>query len=141
MRIATQRLALVILAGAALGPFAACHNAHAEGPAPRAMTPSIDLEIEDRAPDKSTHTARFTLSMIDGRAQLKAHDGDAHYAVDLHTPGPATQPNFSLSLKRGGGSGDIDLSSAIPQHGGGRMVIAKIDRADGRFTSVTAQVR
>jgi len=140
MRFVSQKPALFVLACAALGPFAACHVAHAEGPT-RATTPSIDLEIEDRAPDKSIHTARFTLSMIDGRAQLKAHDGDAHYAVDLHTPGPATQPNFSLSLKRGGGSGDIDLSSAIPQHGGGRMVIAKIDRADGRFTSVIAQVR
>lgn len=139
MRFVSQKLALVILSCAALGPFAACHVAHAADP-PRAMTPSIDLEIEDRAPDKSNHTARFTLSMIDGRAQIKAHDGDTHYAVDIHTPGPATQPNFFLSLKRGGGGGEIELSSAIPQHGGGRMVIARIDRADGRFTSVTAQV-
>lgn len=140
MRFVSQKFALFALACTALGPFAACHVAHAADP-PRAMTPSIDIEVEDRAADKSVHTARFTLSMIDGRAQLKAHDGDAHYAVDLHTPGPAAQPSFALSLKRGGGSGDIDLASAIPQHGGGRVVVAKIDRADGRFTSVIAQVR
>jgi hypothetical protein len=37
--------------------------------------------------------------------------------------------------------GDLDLTSAIPQHAGPRVLVAKVDRADGHLASVVAQVR
>lgn len=118
----------------------ACHPAHAAD-APRAMTPTIDVEVEDRAPDKSSHLVRFSLSIIDGHAQLKSRDGEARYDLVAHSS-PSTTPHFTLNLKRSdsAAAGDIELSSAIPLGPGQRVLVAKIDRADGRFTSVVAQV-
>jgi hypothetical protein len=139
MRFVSQKLALLTLACGALGPFAACHAAHAADP-PRPLTPTIEIEVEDRAPDKTIHVARFALSVVDGRAQLGMRDADAKYEVGLHTPAPQQQ-GYSLVLKRAGGLGEIDLTSAIPNHAGPRVILAKIDRADGRLTSVVAQVR
>lgn len=56
---------------------------------------------------------------------------------------PSTDGYFSLVLKRGdhGKDGDLDLTAAIPQHAGARVLVAKIERADGHSTSVVAQVR
>lgn len=55
---------------------------------------------------------------------------------------PSVTPHFSLNIRRSDTAvaGDIDLSSAIPLTAGPRVVVAKIDRADGRLTSVIAQV-
>jgi hypothetical protein len=140
MRFAFQKLALLSLAAVALVP-SACHTAHAAD-APKPITPTVDVEVEDRAPDKSFHVARFTLSMIDGRAQLLSHDGEAKYDIGVHTQN-TSDPHFSLVLKRAepGRGGDLDLTSAIPQHAGPRVLVARIDRADGHLTSVVAQVR
>ena len=139
MRFVSQKLALLTLACGALGPFAACHTAHAADP-PRPLTPTVEIEIDDRAPDKSSHVARFSLSIIDGRAQVSSRDSNAKYELGVNAKGPAEQ-YYQVFLKRAGGIGEIDLSSAIPQNAGPRVVIAKIDRADGHLTSVVAQVR
>jgi hypothetical protein len=143
MRFAFPKLALTALSLAALAP-AACHNARAADP-PRALAPTIDVTVEDGAPNQPNHAARFALSVVDGHAQLKAHDGDADYALSAHTarPEPNVAPHFSLQVKRSGTAraADLDLSSAIPLTPGARVVIAKIDRADGRRTSIFAQVR
>jgi hypothetical protein len=139
MRFVSQKLALLMLACGALGPFAACHAALAADP-PRPLTPTVDIEVEDRAPDKSSHVARFSLSLVDGRAQIQTRDANAKYDLGVHTVSPA-EKTYSLVLKRAGGIGEIDLSSAIPQNAGPRVIIAKIDRADGHLTSVVAQVR
>ncbi len=140
MRFVPKQLAVVVLTVSALAP-SACHSALAAD-SPKSVTPTLDVEIEDRAPDKSAHTARFALSMVDGRAQLNARDGDAKYEIGAHAQ-EGTDAHFSLVLKRGdhGKDGDLDLTSAIPQHAGPRMLIAKIDRADGHSTSVVVQVR
>jgi hypothetical protein len=137
---AFRSLALVVLSLAALVPVA-CHSAHAAEPA-HAMTPTIDVEVEDRAPDKSSHTARFSLSIIDGHAQLKARDGEARYDLSAHAS-PSVAPHFSVNLKRSDatGVGDLDVASAVPLAPGHRVIVAKIERADGRSTSVVAQVR
>lgn len=139
MRFVFQKLALVSLSLAALAP-SACQSARAADPA-RAMTPTIDVEVHDRAPDKSSNVVRFSLSIIDGHAQLKARDGSTKYDLSAHAS-PSVTPHFSLNVKRSGSAaaGDIDLSSAVPLNAGPRLVVAKIDRADGRFTTVVAQV-
>lgn len=58
----------LVLVSVSLGALvllpSACHPAHAADAA-RAMTPTIDVEVEDRAADKSTHVMRFSLSVID----------------------------------------------------------------------------
>ncbi|MDB4934000.1 MAG: hypothetical protein JWP87_972 [Labilithrix sp.] len=140
MSFVSRKLALTALTGAALVPPACQSSAHAAD-APKAMTPTVDLEIEDRGPDKSLHSARFSLSIIDGRAQLSTHDGDARYEIGVHSQATPNDPSFSLILKRVQPSaGGLDLTSAIPQHAGPRVLVAKIDRADGHVTSVVAQV-
>ena len=134
----------LVLVSVSLGALvllpSACHPAHAADAA-RAMTPTIDVEVEDRAADKSTHVMRFSLSVIDGHAQLKTRDGEAKYDLVAHSS-PSTTPHFALSLKRSdtAAAGDIELSSAIPLAPGQRVLVAKIDRADGRFTTIVAQV-
>lgn len=133
--------ARLVLALAALGPFAACHAAHAADP-PRALSPSIDLEIEDRGPDKSSHVARFSLGVVDGHAGLKSQDGETRYHLTA-SAGGGGDPTYRLDVKRAdsrGAGADIDLNAAIPQHAGPRVVVARIERADGRVTAVTAQV-
>lgn len=140
MRFVSMKTAVVTLIVAGLAP-SACHSALAAD-APKPMTPTIDVEIEDRAPDKVSHAARFSLSVVDGRAQLGARDGDAKYEIGIHAQ-PSSEAPYALIVKRGdhGRAGDIDLTSSIPQHAGPRVLIAKIDRADGHVTSVVAQVR
>lgn len=142
MRFVSHKLALLALASVALGPFAACHTALASE-TPRAMTPTIDVEIEDRAADKSSHIARFSLSVIDGKSVISTRDGDASYDVEARAQPTGGSPNFLLKLKRSpnGAAGEIEIASAVPQHPGARMLVAKIERADGRLTSVVAQVR
>ncbi len=130
---------LVVVVSAAI-LFSACHYAHAADP-PKPMSPSLDVEVEDRAADKSMHTARFSLGIVNGRADLRSSDGDTRYALETHTNG-SDGATYALSLKRSdphGAAGDIDLGSAIPQRGP-RVLVARIERADGRVTSVTAQV-
>lgn len=134
------RLALVPLAMIA---FAACHAAaHAADP-PRTLSPTIDFEVEDRAADKSVHTARFSLGLVHGQANVKSNDGDAHYALETHSTS-ADGASYAVSLKRSdrkGDAADIDLFSAVPLPANTRVLVARIERADGRVTSVTAQVR
>ncbi|MBX3185561.1 MAG: hypothetical protein KF819_01045 [Labilithrix sp.] len=134
-----QKLARVILFCAALGPFAACH-ARAADP-PRAITPTVDVEIEDRAADKSVRTTRFALVLVDGRAKVATDDSDAKYSVEAHALREA-EPSFALKLARHAHdhSGEIAVDASIPQRAGPRVLVAKIDRADGRTTVVSAQV-
>jgi hypothetical protein len=137
MSLISRKLAVLALTAAALGPVA-CHTSAHAADAPKAMSPTVDVEIEDRAADKSLHTARFSLSIIDGRAQLSTNDGDAKYEIGV----ASHDPQFSLVVKRAQpAAGGLDLTSAIPQHAGPRVLVAKIDRADGHVTSVVAQVR
>lgn len=141
MRFVSQKLALLVLASVSLGPFAACH-ALAAPDAPRALTPTIDIDVEDRRPDKTSHVAHFSMSILDGKALMTARDGDAHYEIDTRAL-PNTDPSFTIKLKRSApmNAGDFDLIAAIPQKAGARVLVAKIDRVDGQMTSVVAQVR
>jgi hypothetical protein len=140
MRLVRHKLVLATVFLAALAA-SACHAAHAADP-PRTLTPTIDIEVEDRAADKSSHVVRFSLGIVDGHAQLKTRDGEAKYHLSAQSSS-SNAPHFSLNVRRSDTSaaGDLDLSSAIPLVAGPRVVVAKIDRADGRLTSVVAQVR
>ena len=141
MRFVSHTLALLVLASVSLGPFAACH-AHAAPEAPRALTPTIDIDVEDRGADKTSHVAHFSMSILDGKALLTARDGEARYEIDARGL-VATDPSFTIKLKRSEpkNSGDFDIIAGIPQKAGGRVLVAKIDRVDGQVTSVIAQVR
>lgn len=134
------RLALVPLA---LVAFAACQAAaHAADP-PRAATPTMDLEIEDRGADKSVHTARFSLGLVNGNADVKSSDGDARYAVKTHrttTDGAAYAISIDRSDAKGTGA-ELNLFSAVTLPPHTRVLVAKVERADGRVTSVTALIR
>jgi hypothetical protein len=146
MRFTPHRFALVVVAATALGLSAACHTARASE-TPRGLSPTLEIVVEDVASDRSAHVARFALSIVDGKAQLTTRDGDANYDLEarsLSEAGPVSQgPRFSLRLKRSqhGSTGDLELQSAVPQAPAGRVLVAKVERPDGRQTSVTAQVR
>jgi len=140
MRFVSQKIAVLALASVSLGPFAACH-AFAAPDAPHALTPTIDVEIEDRNPDKSSHVAHFSMSVLDGKAMLTARDGDTHYELDTRVLG-ASEPTFTIKLRRSApnNASDLDLVASIPQKAGARVLVARVDRADGHQTSVVAQV-
>lgn len=126
---------------AALAGFVACHSAHAAEPV-HAASPAVEIEVEDRAPGGPAHVARFGVSVTSGSGELLAHDGDAKYAVEARAVDDA-DPKLALRIHRHdrGVSAEIDVQAAIPKKPGGRVVLARIDRADGRTTTVTAQAR
>lgn len=138
-RLASRNLALLAISAAAISPFLACRSAQAAD-APLAITPTIEIEVEDRDADKSSRTARFSLTMLEGHAQIATRDGQTKYDVEAHTTGP-TDPHFRVTLKRADGNGGLDISSSIPLRAGPRVLLAKLDRASGQLTSVVAQVR
>lgn len=130
--------AFVLVAAA---PFAACHSARAADAA-HLVSPSVDLEIEDRGPDLPSHTAKLTLVIVDGHAELKASDGDAKYELKAHATKTA-DPRLELVVKRDerGAAGALDVEATIPDKPGGRVLVARVDRPAGRSTVVVAQVR
>ena len=73
-RLASRNLALLAISAAAISPFLACRSAQAAD-APLAITPTIEIEVEDRDADKSSRTARFSLTMLEGHAQIATRDG------------------------------------------------------------------
>jgi hypothetical protein len=125
---------------AAAAPFAACHTALAADP-PRAVSPSIDLEIEDRGPDLPAHTAKITLVLVDGHADLKTHDSECSYELKAHSTKDA-DPRLQLAVRRDerGAAGGLDVVASIPEKPGGRILVARVDRPAGRTTLVIAQV-
>jgi hypothetical protein len=130
-----------VLSLATATPFAACHTAHAADP-PRSVSPSIDLEIEDRGPDLQAHVAKLTLVVVDGHADLKARDGESTYELKARSTHD-TDARLELALKREerGTAGALDVAASIPEKPGGRILVARVDRPAGRSTVVIAQVR
>jgi hypothetical protein len=130
-------------------PFPACHANAAppsSAPLPTVNAPVVDIEVEDRSTqDKSAppHIAKLTLVLVDHHVKVAARDGDAKYELSAHmmsTSGPAADPHVGINLQRGQADRAFDLSleSSIAAKPG-RVVVAKVDRADGRTTTVTAQ--
>lgn len=138
MHFVFRRLALIALASASVGPFVACHSAQAAD-TPHTVTPTIDIDFEDRAADKTSHVAHVSITVVDGFAQLTMRDGSAHYAIEAK----AHDPQLLVKLKRSGNESEADLNveSALPARSGPRVLLAKVERADGKTTVVTAQVR
>lgn len=105
--------------------------------------PSVEIEVEDRAPGGGApHSARFVMSLANGNADINATDGDAKYALSAHVIS-TSEPKLGLKVKRTDSSPayGIEVSAAIPQQPGGRLVVARIDRADGHVTTILAQAR
>lgn len=105
--------------------------------------PSVAIEVEDRAPGGgAAHVARFDVSLSNGNADITAADGDARYALSAHSF-TTNEAKLGLKVKRTerSPSADIEISAAIPQQPGGRILVARIDRADGHVTTIIAQAR
>lgn len=123
-------------------------SCHALSPAlaadsPKMLTPSVDIEVEDRAaPGATAHLARFNVSLLDGHGEVNAYDGDAKYAVSCQSITIA-DPKLQLNVKRHDRliNAEFEIHGAIPQTPGARVVLGQIDRADGRSTTVIARAR
>ena len=103
----------------------------------------MEIEIEDRAPGGAgAHSARFQMLLTNGQADVNATDGEARYALSAHTI-TTSEPKLGLKVKRVESSPalGIEVSAAIPQQPGSRIVVARIDRADGHVTTIVAQAR
>lgn len=124
-----------------MGAVVACHSAHA-AETPRVSSPSVDVEVEDRSPGAQPHLARFNVSLANGRGEITATDGDAKYALEAFIMRDA-EPRMALKVKRTDRavSSDFEVSGAIPPQAGARVVVAQINRADGRTTTIIAQPR
>jgi hypothetical protein len=137
-----HRLPLAVIASAGFFGAPACHSAHA-AETPKMVGPSVEIEIEDRSPGGGpAHSARFNMLLANGNADINATDGDAKYALSVHTI-TTSDPKLGLKVKRVESSPSlgIEVSAAIPQQAGGRIVVARIDRADGHVTTIVAQAR
>lgn len=137
-----HRLSFALVASAGGLAVPACQHARA-AEAPKMIGPSVQIEVEDRAPGGGhAHSARFDVSLSNGFADIDASDGDAHYAISANVVS-SSEPKVGLKVKRTerSPSADIAISAAIPQQPGARIVVARIDRADGHVTTILAQAR
>jgi hypothetical protein len=126
------------LAVLALAPFTACHATDAAADVPHAVSPTVDLEIEDLG--QARHVARYSLVLVDGRADLVTRDAETKVVVSLRTI-PSPEPRLTIEVKRSGRSEEIDVSGAIAQKPAGRVLVARVERTSGESTSIVAQVR
>jgi hypothetical protein len=136
---ASARRVFFVLASS-LGAFTACH-AHAADP-PRLPSPSMLIEVDDLGgADKASHTARWDIAFVDGHAKLRTQDGGDRYEIEASIV-RSDQPHIAIRLKRDEGdkARDLNIESAIPAQQQGRVLLARVDRADGRTTLVTAHV-
>jgi len=125
-------------------------SCHALSPAlaadsPKLLTPSVDIEVEDKGPSGPSHLARFNVSLLDGHGEITAYDGDGKYAFACQSLTTA-EPKVQLNLKRQvfhdrTVTSEFDIHGAIPQAPGVKVILAQIDRADGRSTTIIARAR
>lgn len=138
-----HRLPLLFVACAGFFAAPACHSSVFAAETPRALSPSVDIEVEDRSPAASSiHTAKFNVSLSNGHGDINVADGDARYALSAQTI-TTSEPKLGLKVKRSDRvpNADLEVSAAIPQQPGGRILVARIDRADGHVTTIVAQAR
>jgi hypothetical protein len=123
-----------------LAAFTACHARAAD--APRPTTPSMEVDVDDHGPDKSAHTAKLTIGFVNGEAKMTTSDSEAHYEVEAKTVrAPDSYIQLSLHRSHTDRSLDLEIRGSIAAQPNGRVVVARVDRADGRTTTVTALVR
>jgi hypothetical protein len=130
----------ILLASCAAFFVPACHSAFA-AETPKTLSPSIDIEVEDKGPAGAPHTARFNVSLVNGSGDLNASDGDAQYGISAHSISGSEPRLAAVKLKRTdrSPSAEIYVAAAIPAAPGERIVVARIDRGDGRTTTVLAR--
>ena len=136
-----HRLPLLLVACAGFIAAPACQTSAHAAETPKIVGPSVEIEIEDRPPGGGTvHSARFSVLLSNGNGDINATDGDARYAVSVHTI-TTSEPKLGLKVKRVESSPSlgIEVSAAIPQQPGGRILVARMDRADGHVTTIVAQ--
>jgi hypothetical protein len=135
----TRRYCVFFALACSLGAFTACH-ARAADP-PHLPSPAMQIEVDDRESDKTSHLARWDIAFVDGHAKLRTQDGADRYEIEAAIVRSDT-PHISIRLKRDEGdkARDLNIESSIPAQQQGRVLLARVDRADGRTTLVTANV-
>jgi hypothetical protein len=121
-----------------LGTATAC-QAHAE--TPHAVQPSLEVEIDDRGPDKSDHVSRVVLGFVNGEAKIETTDGPARYEVEaksVRDPAPIVQ--LGLRRSQSDRSRDLNVRTSFVLKGNERVMVTKVDGADGHSTTVTARL-
>jgi hypothetical protein len=126
------------LALLAVVPFTACHASTAAAQPVRTVSPTVEVEILDQAEAK--HVSRYSMALVDGRAELVTRDADAKVVVSVRTL-PAAEPRLSIEVKRSGRGDELDVSGAIAERPAGRVLVARVERANGQSTSVVAEVK
>jgi hypothetical protein len=114
----------------------ACHARAAD--APRPAGPTIDIEVDDHEANKTSHVARLAIVLAEGRAKMTTRDSGAHYKVVASTPQNSSRVELTIE-RTGTADADIVVESALAAKAGDRVLLARVDRADGRMTLVTAQ--
>lgn len=139
LNAASTRRILFVLASS-LTAFTACHARAADPPRP--TTPSMEIEVDDRGPDKGVRVARWDIGFVDGRAKLKTRDGNDRYDIEAEIVNNSN-PHIAFRLKRDEGdrARDLNIEASLAVQPAGRVVVARVERADGRTTLVTAHVR
>jgi hypothetical protein len=104
----------------------------------------MEVEIDDRGPDKAEHVAKLVVGFVNGEAKMSSDaDGDARYDLEASTVRDRSgTPYVQLALHRGHGEHALELEvrASIPTAASGRVIIARIERADGRSTVVSARM-
>jgi hypothetical protein len=80
--------------------------------------------------------------LVDGHAKMAGRDGETRYEFNANVESPQAQDaRLALQIVRDQGTGrDLIVEARIASRPSGRVLVARIDRADGRTTTVTAEV-
>jgi hypothetical protein len=102
----------------------------------------MEVEIDDRGPDKAEHVAKLVVGFVNGQAKMSSADGDGRYDLEASTVRDREDTYVQLALHRGHGERALELEvrASIPTATSGRVIIARIERADGRSTVVSARM-
>ena len=117
----------------------------ARGAAPAASR-TVDVEVVEIARDKSSHTLRVAVSLVDndGASEVSTQAGTFRYFLEARRDRRAGgSPVLALELQRAdtAASGDMRLSAASFADLGQRVVIGRVERPDGTATEIAATLR
>ena len=83
----------------------------------------------------------MNVGFVNGRAKVTSSDGGLRYEVEASAV-RSTEPHIEVHLQRQGDRAlELDVRSSIAIQPKGRVLVARVDRTDGRSTLVSVQVR
>jgi hypothetical protein len=114
---------------------------------PRALPSTVSLEIRDTAPASASQLSRFALPLGDrGGAQIVSSADDHEYRINVRRDdyAPESPVMFDIERSRRGGDSRVKeakLRAVVRMRPGQRVVVARIERADGSRTEVLATLK